>query len=104
MTEQPSFDQRDGPRDECGVFGIYAPGKEVARLTYFALYALQHRGQESAGIAAADDGGFIITQRALGLVSQVFKEHDLRALDGDLAIGHAGPGHGSDKSMHVGVN
>ena len=88
MTEQPSVDERDGPRDECGVFGIYAPGKEVARLTYFALYALQHRGQESAGIAAADDGGFIITQRALGLVSQVFKEHDLRALDGDLAIGH----------------
>ena len=88
MTEQHSFDEREGPRDECGVFGIYAPGKEVARLTYFALYALQHRGQESAGIAAADDGGFIITQRALGLVSQVFKEHDLRALDGDLAIGH----------------
>jgi amidophosphoribosyltransferase len=81
-------DERDGPRDECGVFGIYAPGHEVSRLAYFALYALQHRGQESAGIAAADEGGYIITQRALGLVNQVFKEHDLRALGGDLAIGH----------------
>jgi amidophosphoribosyltransferase len=80
--------QRDGPRDECGVFGIYAPDHDVARLAYFALYALQHRGQESAGIAAADRGGYIITQRALGLVNQVFKEHDLRALAGDLAIGH----------------
>jgi amidophosphoribosyltransferase len=79
---------RDGPRDECGVFGIYAPGHDVARLAYFALYALQHRGQESAGIAAADDGGYIITQRSLGLVSQVFSEHDLRALKGELGIGH----------------
>src|SRR6478736_4418166 len=82
------LDQRDGPRDECGVFGIYAPELDVSRHAYFALYALQHRGQESAGIAAADAGGYIITQRALGLVSQVFKEHDLRALSGDLAIGH----------------
>ena len=65
----PSLDQRDGPRDECGVFGVYAPEHDVARLTYFALYALQHRGQESAGIAAADHGGYIITQRALGLVN-----------------------------------
>ncbi len=88
MTGSPLSDDRDGPRDECGVFGIYAPGHEVARLAYFALYALQHRGQESAGIASADRGGYIITQRALGLVSQVFKEHDLRALDGELAIGH----------------
>jgi amidophosphoribosyltransferase len=89
MTEpQPSLDERDGPRDECGVFGIYAPEHDVARLAYFALYALQHRGQESAGIAAADRGGYIITQRSLGLVNQVFKEHDLRALAGDLAIGH----------------
>ena len=80
MTAHEPFDDRDGPRDECGVFGIYAPEHDVARLAYFALYALQHRGQESAGIAAADHGGYIITQRALGLVSQVFKEHDLRAL------------------------
>src|SRR3954462_652307 len=82
------LDHRDGPRDECGVFGIYAPEFDVSRHAYFALYALQHRGQESAGIAAADAGGYIITQRALGLVSQVFKEHDLKALSGDLAIGH----------------
>jgi amidophosphoribosyltransferase len=89
MSLDPSgLDTREGPRDECGVFGIYGPDHEVSRLAYFALYALQHRGQESAGIAAADHGGYIVTQRALGLVNQVFKEHDLRALGGDLAIGH----------------
>src|SRR3954453_6357603 len=87
-ARKPLLDERDGPRDECGVFGLYGPEHDVARLAYFALYALQHRGQESAGIAAADDGGYIITQCALGLVSQVFKEHDLRALSGHLAIGH----------------
>jgi amidophosphoribosyltransferase len=81
-------EDRDGPRDECGVFGIYAPGHEVSRLSYFALYALQHRGQESAGIAAADRGGNIMTRRELGLVSQVFSENDLRTLAGELAIGH----------------
>jgi len=83
-----SLSERDGPRDECGVFGICAPGHEGSRLSYFALYALQHRGQESAGIAAADLGGQIVTRRELGLVSQVFGEHDLRTLAGDLAIGH----------------
>jgi amidophosphoribosyltransferase len=88
VAQPPPLEDRDGPRDECGVFGIYAPEHDVARLAYFALYALQHRGQESAGIAAADAGGYIITQRALGLVSSVFKEHDLRALTGDLALGH----------------
>src|SRR6478672_8145216 len=65
------LDHRDGPRDECGVFGIYAPELDVSRHAYFALFALQHRGQESAGIAAADAGGYIITQRALGLVGHV---------------------------------
>jgi amidophosphoribosyltransferase len=79
---------REGPREECGVFGLFAPGHEVSRLSYFALYALQHRGQESAGIAAADRGGHIITRRELGLVSQVFTENDLRTLAGELAIGH----------------
>jgi amidophosphoribosyltransferase len=79
---------RDGPRDECGVFGLYAPDHEVSRLSYFALYALQHRGQESAGIAAADRDGQIITRRELGLVNQVFSENDLRTLAGELAIGH----------------
>ncbi|MCK9248104.1 MAG: amidophosphoribosyltransferase [Solirubrobacteraceae bacterium] len=81
-------DLREGPREECGVLGVYAPGRDVAKFAYYGLYALQHRGQESAGIASADLGGYIITQRALGLVSQVFAEHDLRALAGDMAIGH----------------
>ena len=90
------LDERDGPRDECGVFGIYAPEHEVSRLAYFALYALQHRGQESAGIAAADLGGYIITQRALGLVNQVFKEHDLRALG-------RRPGHRPRPLLHDGL-
>lgn len=83
-----TLDHREGPRDECGVFGVYAPGQDVAKFAYYGMYALQHRGQESAGIASADLGGYIITQRALGLVSQVFTEHDLRALSGDLALGH----------------
>jgi amidophosphoribosyltransferase len=85
---ESSQPDRDGPRDECGVFGLYAPGHEVSRLSYFALYALQHRGQESAGIAAADRGGHIITRRELGLVNQVFSENDLSTLAGELAIGH----------------
>ena len=82
------LDHRDGPRDECGVFGIYAPEHDVARLAYFALFALQHRGQESAGIAAATRGANIMAIRDQGLVSQVFDEHKLRSLVGDLAIGH----------------
>ncbi len=80
-------DFRDGPRDECGVFGICAPGRDVARLTYFALYALQHRGQESAGIATAQRG-HIMAMRDQGLVNQVFDEQKLRALQGDMAVGH----------------
>ena len=84
----PELEDRDGPRDECGVFGMYAPGHDVSRLSFFALYALQHRGQESAGIAAAARGGQIITRRELGLVSQVFTENDLSTLAGELAIGH----------------
>jgi amidophosphoribosyltransferase len=87
-TPASVLSMRDGPRDECGVFGLYAPGHEVSRLSYFALYALQHRGQESAGIAAADRDGHIITRRELGLVNQVFTENDLRTLAGELAIGH----------------
>jgi amidophosphoribosyltransferase len=80
-------DLRDGPRDECGVFGIFAPGHDVARLAFFALYALQHRGQESAGIATCE-GGHITTLRDAGLVSQVFDEEKLQALPGHMAIGH----------------
>ena len=82
------IDHRDGPRDECGVFGIYAPGRDVARLAYFALFSLQHRGQESAGIAVAPRGGNIMAIRDQGLVQQVFDEYRLRSLVGDLAIGH----------------
>src|SRR5436305_4570348 len=81
-------DHRDGPRDECGVFGIYAPEHDVARLAYFALFALQHRGQESAGTAVAPHAGSIMAIRDQGLVAQVFDEHILRSLVGDLAIGH----------------
>ena len=87
-NDRPDVDERDGPRDECGVFGVYGPEHDVSRLAYFALYALQHRGQESAGIAATDRGGHILTQRDLGLVNQVFNEQSLRALVGDMAIGH----------------
>jgi amidophosphoribosyltransferase len=83
-----SGDHRDGPRDECGVFGIYAPGGDVSRLAYHALFALQHRGQESAGIATAPIGGSILAVREQGLVTQVFNEHMLRSLIGDMAIGH----------------
>ena len=81
------LDHRDGPRDECGVFGVFAPERDVARLAYFALFALQHRGQESAGIATAHSGQ-IMTVRDLGLVSQVFDEQKLQALQGQMAIGH----------------
>ena len=84
----PVNDHRDGPRDECGVFGIYAPGRDVARVAYFALFALQHRGQESAGIATAPRNGGIMALRDQGLVAQVFDEHKLRSLIGDMAIGH----------------
>jgi amidophosphoribosyltransferase len=71
----------------CGVFGIHAPGRDVARLAYFGIYALQHRGQESAGIAV-DDGGRVTALRDLGLVAQVFSEGSLRGLHGGAAIGH----------------
>src|SRR4051812_11702325 len=87
MTPPEPIPFRDGPRDECGVFGVYAPEHDVARLAYFGLYALQHRGQESAGIAAAEDGQ-ILAVRDLGLVSQVFDETKLRALTGQAAVGH----------------
>src|SRR6266576_5353276 len=71
----------------CGVFGVYAPDRDVARLAYFGLFALQHRGQESAGIAVSEQGR-LTGLRDLGLVSQVFDEQKLSALRGELAIGH----------------
>lgn len=77
-----------GPQDACGVFGVWAPGEDVAKLTYFGLYALQHRGQESAGIAVSN-GRQILVYKDMGLVSQVFDESTLESLKGHLAIGHA---------------
>jgi amidophosphoribosyltransferase len=77
-----------GPQDACGVFGVWAPGEEVAKLAYYGIYALQHRGQESAGIAVSN-GRQILVYKDMGLVSQVFDESTLSSLKGHLAIGHA---------------
>src|ERR671939_1359935 len=76
-----------GPQDACGVFGVWAPGEEVAKLTYFGLYALQHRGQESAGIAVSN-GDKILVYKDMGLVAQVFDESALTSLQGSIAVGH----------------
>lgn len=77
----------EGPKEACGIFGVYAPGEEVARVTYFGLYALQHRGQESAGIAVTSGDGILVLKE-MGLVSQVFDEDSFSSLQGDAAIGH----------------
>jgi amidophosphoribosyltransferase len=77
-----------GPQDACGVFGVWAPGEDVAKLTYYGLYALQHRGQESAGMAVSN-GRQILVFKDMGLVSQVFDETTLASLQGHLAVGHA---------------
>ncbi|CAN5858238.1 amidophosphoribosyltransferase [soil metagenome] len=77
----------DKPQEACGVVGIYAPGQEVSKLTYNALLALQHRGQESAGITVVENG-LMTTFKDMGLVAQVFNENVLNSLTGDLAIGH----------------
>ena len=77
----------ESPKEECGLFGVWAPGDDVARLAYFGLFAQQHRGQESAGIAVSD-GTNILVYKDLGLVSQVFNEATLTTLHGDLAVGH----------------
>ncbi|MDR3686724.1 MAG: amidophosphoribosyltransferase [Coriobacteriia bacterium] len=88
LSDAALFDDRpDHPEEACGVFAVYAPGEDVARLTYFGLHALQHRGQESAGIAVGD-GDTVTVTKNLGLVSRVFKESDLDSLTGDVAIGH----------------
>ncbi len=95
MIEKASLEERD-PGEECGVFGVWAPGEDVAKLTYFGLFALQHRGQEGAGIGVGN-GDRIVVYKDEGLVSQVFDEALLNAFDGDIAVGHtryttAGPG------------
>lgn len=84
-----SVDARDldGPKEECGVFGVWAPGEDVAKLTYFGLYALQHRGQEAAGMAVGDHY-HVLVFKDLGLVSQVFDELSLSSLRGHVAVGH----------------
>ena len=81
--------RRDKPEEACGVFGVYAPEKalEVAKLTYFGLYALQHRGQESAGIATLKQGR-VYCHKDMGLVSQVFSEDILEQLPGEIGVGH----------------
>lgn len=77
----------DAPKEKCGVFGIYAPGVDVARTSFFGLYALQHRGQEAAGIATSD-GHSTYLHRGLGLVAQVFNETNLAPMRGHMAVGH----------------
>ncbi|WP_234356251.1 amidophosphoribosyltransferase [Blastococcus sp. Marseille-P5729] len=87
---QPALTPReidDEPREECGVFGAWAPGEDVAKLAYYGLYALQHRGQEAAGIAVSD-GSQIVIYKDVGLVSQVFDEATLTSLRGHIAVGH----------------
>lgn len=75
------------PREECGVFGVWAPGEEVSKLTYFGLFALQHRGQEAAGIAVGDDNNLVVFKDQ-GLVSNIFDESILSSLQGNVAVGH----------------
>lgn len=87
QSEQELSQRPDKPEEACGVFGLYAPGEDVAKLTYFGLYALQHRGQESAGIAAFD-GNKVRLYKDMGLVSQVFNESILNELPGYMAVGH----------------
>ena len=82
-----SVDDMTKPGEACGVFGVYAPGQQASQVTYFGLFALQHRGQESAGIAVSN-GQTTMISKDMGLVTQVFDEQDLAALDGHLAIGH----------------
>ncbi|WP_235926039.1 amidophosphoribosyltransferase [Actinokineospora pegani] len=86
--KQATTDQLEPePREECGVFGVWAPGEDVAKLSYYGLYALQHRGQEAAGISVSD-GRQIVVFKDLGLVSQVFDEQVLSSLHGHVAVGH----------------
>jgi amidophosphoribosyltransferase len=85
VSVEPMYEE--GPKEECGVFGIFAPGEDVARITFFGLFALQHRGQESAGIAVSD-GHAIRIHKNMGLVTQVFDEESIQHLIGISAIGH----------------
>jgi amidophosphoribosyltransferase len=84
---QAELRDQAGPQDACGVFGVWAPGEDVANLAYYGLYALQHRGQEAAGIAVGD-GRTVVVFKELGLVAQVFDEVTLSSLSGHVAVGH----------------
>lgn len=81
------LDPTEGGQDECGVFGVWSPGEDVAQLTYYGLFALQHRGTQSAGIATSD-GSNIIVYKDMGLVSQVFDDKVLGTMPGHLSVGH----------------
>jgi amidophosphoribosyltransferase len=93
-------DDADHLHEECGVLGIWAPGRDVARMAYFGLHALQHRGQESAGIAVGD-GSTVLVRKDLGLVSQVFSDSDLSAMPGHVAVGHVRYGTSGAKSWEA---
>ena len=92
--------EADQLHEECGIFGVWAPDRDVARMTYFGLRALQHRGQESAGIAVGD-GGTVMVRKDLGLLGQVFSDADLAALPGQLAVGHVRYGTAGAKSWEA---
>ena len=101
VSEPEQLDEdRDQLHEECGVFGVWAPKRDVARLTYFGLRALQHRGQESAGIAVGD-GGTVMVRKDLGLCGQVFSNADLSTLTGQLAVGHVRYGTAGAKSWEA---
>ena len=87
MPQEALISDENGPREACGVFAAYSPEDQVSRLIYFGLFALQHRGQESAGIATSD-GETVTVFKDMGLVAQVFDESTLAGLDGHLGIGH----------------
>ena len=87
MLDNADLSDLEGPNEECGVFGVWAPEEDVAQLTFFGLFALQHRGQESAGMAVSN-GSRIMVYKEMGLVSQVFDEATLKSLPGRLAVGH----------------
>ena len=87
MYNEIEMVRADKPEEDCGVFGVYAPGQDVVGMTYLGLFALQHRGQESAGIAVSD-GNDVIMHKDMGLVSQVFTEKKLQEMKGHMATGH----------------
>lgn len=99
-SRNPLNEDANQLHEECGVIGIWAPDKDVARMAYFGLHALQHRGQESAGIAVGD-GSTVLVRKDLGLVSQVFSDSDLSAMPGRVAVGHVRYGTSGAKSWEA---